>query len=199
MYNTPRIPLNQLIIQGSSRLRECLAHSTDDRLEEMARSNEIFRCCIHSWAHLEDCTLWNTYGEVITIPSCTNEAGLNEEGWRFLQRRFMQQVGHLPPINIMKARISEIRRRQDGSFELIVDNPTADINHCILYRKWHPAADTFLVNTYENLIYWPGKKRKDFLDASDWQCVQKWFKKKFSCCPTQSQLQARMHIVINNR
>ncbi|KAL0909961.1 hypothetical protein M5K25_020880 [Dendrobium thyrsiflorum] len=121
----------------------------------MARSNEIFRCCIHSWAHLEDCTLWNTYGEVITIPSCTDEAGLNEEGWRFLQRRFMQQVGHLPPINIMKARILEIRRRQDGSFELIVDNPTADINHCILYRKWHPAADTFLVNTYENLIYWP--------------------------------------------
>ncbi|KAL0908362.1 hypothetical protein M5K25_022852 [Dendrobium thyrsiflorum] len=167
MYNTPRIPLNQLIMQGSSRLRECLAHSTDDRLEEMARSNEIFRCCIHSWAHLEDCTLWNTYGEVITIPSCTDEAGLNEEGWRFLQRRFMQQVGHLPPINIMKARISEIRRRQDGSFELIVDNPTADINHCILYRKWHPAVDTFLVNTYENLIYWPGNKRKEFLDASD--------------------------------
>ncbi|KAL0918499.1 hypothetical protein M5K25_010508 [Dendrobium thyrsiflorum] len=32
--------------------------------------------------------------------------------------------------------------------------------------------DAFLVKTYENLIYWPGKKRKELLDASDWQCVQ---------------------------
>ncbi|KAL0912756.1 hypothetical protein M5K25_016154 [Dendrobium thyrsiflorum] len=101
-----------------------------------------------------------------------DEEGLNKEGWQYVQSKGMQMFEHIAPIKVLKTRHVETRRCQDGSVEVIVDNPTVVIAHCILYRKWDSAADAFLVKTYENLIYWPGKKRKEFLDASDWQCVQ---------------------------
>ncbi|KAL0925473.1 hypothetical protein M5K25_003804 [Dendrobium thyrsiflorum] len=139
----------------------------------------------------------STHLDPKAIRSYVDEEGLNDDGWKYVQSKGMEMFGHIAPMKILKTRHAETRRCQDGSVEVIVDNPTADISHCILYRKWDSAADAFLVKTYENLIYWPGKKRKEFLDASDWQCVQQWFQHRFGCCPTQTQLQARTRIVLN--
>ncbi|KAH0465516.1 hypothetical protein IEQ34_005619 [Dendrobium chrysotoxum] len=199
MYRKDRIPLKTLIMEGSSRLKECLAHTSDDALEEKAILNEFYRCCIHSWSNKEDSILWERHSIAMTIRSYREEDGLNKEGWQYVQSKGMKMLGHIAPISFLKARYAETRRRQDGSVELIVNNPTADINRCILYKKWDSMADAFLASTYDNLIYWPGKKRKQFLDASDWQCVQHWFRQKFGCCPTQTQLQARTRIVLSKR
>ncbi|KAL0919302.1 hypothetical protein M5K25_011388 [Dendrobium thyrsiflorum] len=83
------------------------------------------------------------------------------------------------PINTLKARSVEIKCREDGWFEEIVENPITDIAHCILYSKWDTKADAFLLKIYENLSFIYGRQMKEFLDAADWQYVQLWFTQKF--------------------
>ncbi|KAL0918105.1 hypothetical protein M5K25_010096 [Dendrobium thyrsiflorum] len=141
MYsNTSKISTKQLIVEGSSRLRECSAHSIDDGLEEMVRLNEIYRYCMHSWSEHEDCILWYMHDEVMEIAYYRDGASLTEAGRRYLQKKFMEYLGHLVSINVLKARyVENVDAKKDGSIQMIVDNLTADIDHCIPYRKWHPA------------------------------------------------------------
>ncbi|KAL0913883.1 hypothetical protein M5K25_017375 [Dendrobium thyrsiflorum] len=189
--DTDKTPLKELILQGSSRVHRCLALQTDDALEEKARRNDIYRCCIHSWSWKEDTLLWETHTDLMGYPAYVDGASLNEEGWKYVQREVSQHAAHLAPIRTLKARSAEIKRREDGSVVEFVENPTSDIANCILYRKWDTKADAFLLKTYDNLSFIPGRRRKEFLDAADWHSVQLWFTQKFGCCPSQTQLQAR--------
>lgn len=66
---------------------------------------------------------------------------MSKAGWRYVQQKFIEHLGHLVPVNILKGIFVKIGRREDGSYEVIVENPTTDIDHCILYRKWILAAD----------------------------------------------------------
>ncbi|PKU71314.1 hypothetical protein MA16_Dca007311 [Dendrobium catenatum] len=43
-----KIIIKKLIEDGSTRLKECLTHSTDDGQEEKVKSNKFFWCFIHS-------------------------------------------------------------------------------------------------------------------------------------------------------
>ncbi|KAL0907094.1 hypothetical protein M5K25_025637 [Dendrobium thyrsiflorum] len=83
-------------------------------------------------------------------PSYRDGAGLNEESWKYVQREVSQHVAHLASINTLKARSTKIKCREDGSFKVIVENPTADIAHCIFYREWDNKANAFLIKTWES-------------------------------------------------
>ncbi|KAL0924730.1 hypothetical protein M5K25_005584 [Dendrobium thyrsiflorum] len=157
---------------GSSRVHRCLALPTDDVLEEKAIMNQIYRCCVHSWSWKEDTMLWETHTDLMRYPSYIDGASLNEEGWKYVQREVSQHAAHLAPISTLKARSAEIKRREDGSVVEFVENPMSDIANCILYRKWDTKADAFLLKIYDNLSFIPGRRRKEFLDAADWHCVQ---------------------------
>ncbi|KAL0912764.1 hypothetical protein M5K25_016164 [Dendrobium thyrsiflorum] len=149
---TDKTPLKQLILQGSSRVHRCLALPTDDVLEEKARTNQIYWCCVHSWSWKEDTLLWETHTDLMRYPSYIDGASLNEEGWKYVQREVSQHATHLAPISTLKARSSEIKRREDGSVVEFVENPMSDIANCILYHQWDTKADTFLLKTLIRLF-----------------------------------------------
>ncbi|KAL0925284.1 hypothetical protein M5K25_003606 [Dendrobium thyrsiflorum] len=198
-YETEKTPLKQLIMEGSSRVHRCFAFPTDDVLEEKTHMNHIYRCCVHSWSWKEDTMLWDTHKDLLRYPAYIDGGGLNEDGWKYVQREVSEHVAHLAPINTLKARSAEIKRREDGSVEEIMENPTSNIANCILYRKWDSKADAFLLKTYDNLSFIPGRQRKEFLDVEDWKSLQLWFAQRFGCCPTQTQLQACTRIVLQRR
>ncbi|KAL0908003.1 hypothetical protein M5K25_022464 [Dendrobium thyrsiflorum] len=133
MSGKGKMPVKTLIMEGSSRVQECLVQFTYDALEDKARLNEFYRCCVHSWSDKKDSVLWERYSIAVTICSYVDEEGLNNEGWQYVQSKGMQMFGHIAPMKVLKTRLAETRRCQDGSVKVIMDNPTADISHCILY------------------------------------------------------------------
>ncbi|KAL0914780.1 hypothetical protein M5K25_015159 [Dendrobium thyrsiflorum] len=118
-----RIVITKERVKGSSRVHRCLALPTDDVLEEKARTNQIYWCCVHSCSWKEDTLLWETHTDLMRYPSYIDGASLNEEGWKYVQREVSQHAAHLAPISTLKAISAEIKRREDGSVVEFVENP----------------------------------------------------------------------------
>ncbi|KAI0518916.1 hypothetical protein KFK09_006353 [Dendrobium nobile] len=192
------ISRKKLIYDGTIRLTESMSYPMDEFLEEKARSNEFFRCCLHEWSWYEDDSLWDTYHEVIKSrhPMYVDGETITDMGWKFVRQRFTDHNGHFALINILSTRINEITQKKDGSVVVNAENPITDVQHCILYKRWHTNQDGFLSEKYKELNIIDGKK-KEFFNIKDWQYIQQQFTAKFLCCPTLTQLQARMRIVLS--
>ncbi|KAL0922709.1 hypothetical protein M5K25_006718 [Dendrobium thyrsiflorum] len=167
--NIHKISMKKLIVDGTTRLMNCLSFPTDEILEEQARSNLIFHCCIHEWCWFEDQILRDAYDEVMkySFPIYRDRAYLSDVGLKILQQRFRYHNGHLAPMNILKTRIREISRNEDDSVQVNVERPIADVEHCILYARWHRLSDAFLFESYRALNIVGSQKRKEFLNESD--------------------------------
>ncbi|KAI0498366.1 hypothetical protein KFK09_021607 [Dendrobium nobile] len=74
----------------------------------------------------------------------------------------MDHNGYFAPTSILKIRIGEIRRKEDGSVVVNVKNPIIDVQHCILYTRWHTLSDAFLSEKYLELNIIDGKKNEFF-------------------------------------
>ncbi|KAH0461266.1 hypothetical protein IEQ34_008841 [Dendrobium chrysotoxum] len=193
------IPTQQLIEEGSSRLYESLAYNTDEILEAKARSNEIFRCVMHTWGEDEDCILWHENHDVMKIRQYRSGFELRDVGWKLLQDRFYDMGGHLVPLNFLKGHIMEHGRDKVGIVEPGMGRSMLDIDHCILYHSWCHKHDQWLLEYYKMLLQRSEHgKEKEFLDRQDWKELQHEFEFNFKCCPTQTQLQARVRYVLRN-
>ncbi|KAL0914245.1 hypothetical protein M5K25_014571 [Dendrobium thyrsiflorum] len=145
-----------------------MSYPTDDNLEQKETYDEVLKCRYLMYM---------------------DGKGLSEVGWSwtFLQQRFRDHDGHFALMSILKIRIGEIGRKEDGSVEVNAEKLITDVDHYVFYTRWHNLSDAFLSESYRKLNI-----------VADWQYIQKEFSEKFICCPTLSQLQARMRIIMAN-
>ncbi|KAL0906849.1 hypothetical protein M5K25_025377 [Dendrobium thyrsiflorum] len=193
------IPTRHYVQEGSSRVHESLSYSTDDILEAKVRSNEIFRCVMHTWGEDEDCRLWHEHDAVMKEKQYRLGFELRNISWNELQDRFCGHDGHLVSLEFLKGRILELGRDKEGTVEPGMGRSMLDIDHCILYHYWHPEHDQWLLDYYKMILQGSEKgKEKNFLNGEEWQQLQEEFWFKFKCCPTQTQLQSRVRYVLRN-
>ncbi|KAL0904582.1 hypothetical protein M5K25_026709 [Dendrobium thyrsiflorum] len=114
---------------------------------------------------------------------------------------FREVTGHIVSLHFLEMRYHEMKRHKDyGHFPPTIDCSNLDIEHVILYHGWLLTFDQFILDFYKDRMkeVLPDSNLRHFFNAEDWQDMQYEFEFHLKCCPTQTQLQSRLHMLLRN-
>ncbi|KAI0527499.1 hypothetical protein KFK09_003102 [Dendrobium nobile] len=195
------VPNKERFDEESIRIHASIARAGDTPLEQKANANEIFRCCFHKWSEKEDDSLWAIHAELIVVKLFRTKNFLNAAGWKSLEIRFREVNGHFVSPHFLQMRYHELKRhRNEGYSPPDLDCSSLDHEHVIFYHRWCPSHDKLIKNFYKDRMkeVTSDGQLREFFKLEDWQDLQYEFECKMKCCPTQSQLQSRMHMLLRN-
>ncbi|KAL0926777.1 hypothetical protein M5K25_003027 [Dendrobium thyrsiflorum] len=189
------MPTKDFVKHRTKKLHERMKTCIDGPLEAMARANEIYRCCAHFWYEFPDRLLCVSHREAMMEKENRTGDFLNAQGWKCVEKKFFEKYNHLVSQHFMQMRFHQLARvsKQEGTILPFIDRSSTDTDNVILYQPWRRTEDNFILNLFDELIK-PrrGGTRRLFLNLQDWQDIQFEYMTVFGCCPTLTQLQARV-------